>query len=153
MPALRFLMLDSNWNLTGQLSAEWGSPLSMGRLSVLSARDCNLGGTLPPSWPTQLPELQVIDLTNNLVMGETQPVPSASQSRAAQASCAAHKQELTSAQKAAGRVRCPVPCESRVMPPHACTHAGTLPDAWSSFNSLTTLSLKNNNLTGTLPNA
>ena len=39
------------------------------------------------------------------------------------------------------------------MPPHACTHAGTLPDAWSSFNSLTTLSLKNNNLTGTLPNA
>ena len=79
MPALRFLMLDSNWNLTGQLSAQWGSPLSMGRLSVLSARDCNLGGTLPPSWPTQLPELQVIDLTNNLVMGETQPVPSASQ--------------------------------------------------------------------------
>ena len=75
MPALQFLMLDSNWNLTGQLSAQWGSLFSMGRLSVLSARDCNLGGTLPPSWPTQLPELQVIDLTNNLVMGENNQSP------------------------------------------------------------------------------
>ena len=80
MPALQFLMLDSNWNLTGQLSAQWGAPLSMSRLSVLSARDCNLGGTLPSSWPTQLPELQVLDLTNNLVMGETQTLTSASHS-------------------------------------------------------------------------
>ena len=31
--------------------------------------------------------------------------------------------------------------------------AGTLPDAWSSFGSVTVLSLKDNNLTGTLPNA
>ena len=101
MPALQFLMLDSNWNLTGQLSAQWGSPLSMSRLSVLSARDCDLGGTLPPSWPTQLPQLQVIDLTNNLVMGEKQKLPSASR---LEGSRDAHKQELMPTQGSAGRV-------------------------------------------------
>ena len=87
MPALQFLMLDSNWNLTGQLSAQWGSPSSMGRLSVLSARDCNLGGTLPSNWPTQLPVLQVMDLTNNLVMGEAQMLPQSPKQSCRSLSC------------------------------------------------------------------
>lgn len=69
MPSLQFLLLDANWNLTGPLPADWGQNGSMGHLSVLSAHDCNLRGTLPPSWPAQLPNLQVIDLPNNLISG------------------------------------------------------------------------------------
>ncbi len=44
----------------------------MGHLSVLSAHDCNLGGTVPANWSSQLQELQIIDLTNNLVSGMSQ---------------------------------------------------------------------------------
>ena len=72
MPSLQFLLLDANWNLTGYLPADWGQNGSMSHLSVLSFHDCNLRGTLPPSWAAQLPNLQVIDLPNNLISGASQ---------------------------------------------------------------------------------
>lgn len=75
MPSLQFLLLDANWNLTGYLPAEWGQNGSMSHLSVLSVHDCNLRGTLPPSWAAQLPNLQVIDLPNNLISGGSQNWP------------------------------------------------------------------------------
>ena len=70
MPALQFLLLDGNWNLTGPLPPDWGAGSSMSHLSVLSAHDCNLKGTLPANWSSLLPELQIIELTNNLITGQ-----------------------------------------------------------------------------------
>ncbi len=78
MTALQFLMLDGNWNLTGQLPPDWGAGSSMSRLSVLSAHDSDLKGPLPASWSSQLPELQIIDLTNNLISGAHLQPPSGS---------------------------------------------------------------------------
>lgn len=69
MPALQFLFVEGNWNLTGWLPPQWGTGSSMIHLSVLSAHDCNFGGIIPANWSSQLPELQIIDLTNNLVSG------------------------------------------------------------------------------------
>ena len=69
MPALQFLLLAGNWNLTGPLPPNWGAGPSMSRLSVLSAHDCNLKGPLPGNWSSLLPQLQVIELTNNLITG------------------------------------------------------------------------------------
>ena len=69
MPALQFLMLNGNWNLTGSLPPDWGTGSSMSRLSVLSAHDSNLKGYLPANWSSLLIELQIIDLTNNLISG------------------------------------------------------------------------------------
>lgn len=81
MPDLQFLLLAGNWNLTGPLPASWGAGSSMGRLSVLSMHDCNLKGPLPANWPSQLPQLQIIDLTNNLISGAPrQPLPQFSRS-------------------------------------------------------------------------
>ncbi|CAK0785098.1 hypothetical protein CVIRNUC_008304 [Coccomyxa viridis] len=152
MPALRFLMLDSNWNLTGQLSAEWGSPLSMGRLSVLSARDCNLGGTLPPSWPTQLPELQVIDLTNNLVMGT---LPDAWSSFNSLTTLSLKNNNLTgtlpNAWGMGGRSTLQV---LQTLNLSGNSLSGTLPAAWgkdSAMGSLVTLDLAKNNFSGSIP--
>jgi len=69
MPALQFLFVEGNWNLTGPLPPNWGTGSSMTHLSVLSAHDCSFGGTIPANWSSQLPELQIIDLTNDLVSG------------------------------------------------------------------------------------
>ena len=99
MPALQFLLLPGNWNLTGPLPAGWGAGSSMARLSVLSMHDCNLKGPLPANWSSQLPQLQIIDLTNNLISGarlQTLPQPSPSKNHSpALAHCSTGK--LTSA--------------------------------------------------------
>ena len=50
----------------------------MSHLSVLSAQDSNLKGPLPANWSSLLPELQIIDLTNNLISGAQLQTPSGS---------------------------------------------------------------------------
>lgn len=69
-PLLRFLTLNFNFRLTGSLPATWGSNSnSLGKLEVLTMRDCNLTGTLPASWASNMASLSVLDLSNNWLSG------------------------------------------------------------------------------------
>jgi hypothetical protein len=62
--------VSSNYRLAGQLPDVWGSSaVSMQRLQMLLAHDCNLTGTLPASWAKNLPALGALDLTYNMISG------------------------------------------------------------------------------------
>ena len=72
VPALHKLDLSSNYQVSESIPEAWGSGIGLQNLTELHLRSCNLMGSLPTSWATKLPNLSILDITDNNMSGMQQ---------------------------------------------------------------------------------
>ena len=64
------LALSFNFELSGQLPAQWGSDgSSLQNLTSVEITNCDLSGPLPPSWAGNLPSLTKLNVSANALSG------------------------------------------------------------------------------------